>query len=145
MARRRRTEDKTIRADWWESHETVLIRSLREADNEWIQDQLAESVMAAPNRRESQAEQRAMMQYRLGTSRRLTMLRGIVSWTLTDELGNTLPLTEESIKDLMPEDADYIYSEINALNQPMTEDQKKRSSTNVGGGSVVLLKEYQTQ
>ena len=67
------------------------------------------------------------MKLALGTSRRLTMLHGIESWTLTNEDASPLPLNEDSIRDLAPEDADYIYAEINALNQPMTSAEKKAS------------------
>jgi hypothetical protein len=117
MPRRRTFAPKPIQATWWDRHESVIIRPLREEDQEIVQDQLAEMVAGEGKN--------ASMSLKLGTSRRLTMLQAIQSWTLTDEFGNPLPLTEQSIRDLAPEDADFIHSEINALNQPMTNDEKK--------------------
>jgi hypothetical protein len=127
MPRRRTFAPRDIRAPWWDAHETVIIRPLREEDNELIQDQLTEMIAGDAKN--------ASMALKLGTSRRLTMLRAIQSWTLTDEAGRALPLNEQSIKDLAPEDADYIYSAINALNAPMSESEKKASSTPATPGS----------
>jgi hypothetical protein len=117
MPRRRTVSRKQIQAPNWDAHEVVFIRSLRDGDNQDIQDALA---AMSPG-------EKADMKLALGTSRRLTMLHGIESWTLTNEDGSPLPLCEQSIRDLAPEDADYIYKEINDLNAPMTESEKKDS------------------
>lgn len=127
MPRRRTFAPKEIHANWWDAHEVVIIRPLREEDNELIQDQLTEMIAGDAKN--------ASMALKLGTSRRLTMLRAIQSWTLTDEHGRPLPLNEQSIKDLAPEDADYIYQEINALNAPMSEAEKKASMSSAAPGS----------
>lgn len=129
MPRRKSITEKIIKAAHWDNNETVLIRSLREDDTEWIQDQLAEVAQSGT------ATQPANMKLNLGTTRRLTMLRGIVSWTLCDDAGRILPVSEESLRGLAPEDCDFIYGEINKLNQPMTQDEKKDSSKTVSDGS----------
>ena len=120
MSRRRTVSRKQIQAPHWDAHEVVFIRSLREGDTEAIQDGLAAVATGTAGAKND-------MKLALGTSRRLTMLHGIESWTLTNEDASPLPLNEDSIRDLAPEDADYIYAEINALNQPMTSAEKKAS------------------
>jgi hypothetical protein len=127
MSRRRTIATQQIHADWWDGHEVVVIRSLRAEDTDWVQDQLAEMVTGKGKD--------ASMALKLGTTKRLTTLRGVVSWTFTDELGNPQPFNEDALRMLAPEDADYIYGEINKLNQPMSEEEKKASLTNVNGGS----------
>lgn len=117
MPRRRTVSRKQIQAPHWDAHEVVFIRSLRDGDNQDIQDELAAM----------SAEDRANMKLALGTSRRLTMLYGIESWTLTNEDGSPLPLSEKSLRELAPEDADFIYKAINEINAPMTEGEKKDS------------------
>ena len=117
MPRRRGVTRKEVRAPHWDAHESVLIRSLREQDNETIQDELASMV----------GTENANMKLALGTTRKLTMLHGIESWTLTEEDGRPIAKSLEAIGNLAPEDADFIYAEINKLNQPMTADEKKAS------------------
>jgi hypothetical protein len=118
MSRRRTVSRKEIRAPHWDAHEVVLIRSLRDGDNQDIQDALAAVATGVA---------KADMKLALGTSRRLTMLYGIENWTLTNEDGSPLPLSEQSIRDLALEDAEYIYKAINEINVPMTGDEKKAS------------------
>lgn len=130
LARRRHLTTQPIRANHWEPHEMVEIRSFREADNQWIQDQLAETIMQQNG---AQPEQQTMA-YRLGKSRLYTMLRGIVAWTLTDEAGNRLEVNAKNIGDLAPEDADFIYQAISNLNKPMTQGEGKASSATAGTG-----------
>ena len=127
MPRRRAIQEKKLQAPGWEPHETVLIRSLRAEDSDWIQDQLAELVTGDTGKN-------ATMQMKLGTTRRLTMMRAVTSWTFTDEGGNPLLLTEQNLRGLALEDADYIYTEINKLNQPMSEEEKKASSQTANAG-----------
>ena len=109
--------NKTIHADHWEPHEAVVIRSLNTEDEEHIADGLA-GIDANGNAR-----------LYAGRSKRLTLQRGIVSWTLTDEQGHPLPVNEQSIKGLHPVDSSFILNEIQALGAPMTEPEKKGSST----------------
>lgn len=125
MPRRRTVSRKQIHADHWEPHEVVFIRSLRDGDNQDIQDELAAM----------STDGKADMRLALGTSRRLTMLHGIESWTLTNEDGSPLPLNVQSIRDLAPEDADFIYAAINEINASMTDEEKKGSSTPASAGS----------
>ena len=130
MARRKGIEQKQIQADWWDPNEIVIIRTLKESDLEWIQDSMAD--MVADGKKTN-----ANMNLRIGTARRLTMLRGIASWTLTNELGNIMPLTEQALGELAQEDADFIYQAINELNQPLSEQEKKVSLTSASNGSEV--------
>jgi len=129
MPRRKSITEKIIQAPHWDNNETVLIRSLREDDTEWIQDQLADV------QQDATSTEQGAMRLKLGTTRRLTMVRGIVSWTLCDEAGRILPKTEESLRALAPEDANFIYTEINKLNQPMSAEEKKDSSKSASDGS----------
>lgn len=134
MSRRRTVSRKQIQASHWDAHEVVFIRSLRDGDQQDIQDGLAAMSTG----------ERSDMKLALGTSRRLTMFYGIESWTLTNEDGSPVPLCEQSIRELAPEDADYIYAAINALNQPMLAAEKKDSSTHASDGSKASLNQSPT-
>lgn len=120
--RRKSLTTKTIRADYWEPHECVVIRSLNTEDDEYIQDGLAS------------VDSDGTTQIHAGRMKRLTLMRGIVSWTFTDEHGKPLDLNESNIKALASEDSNYILSAINALNAPMMPSEKKDSSTNATTG-----------
>lgn len=122
MPRRKSLTTKTIRADYWEPHECVVIRSLNTEYDEHIQDGLAS------------IDNNGNTQIHAGRIKRLTLLRGIVSWTLTDEHGKPLPLSEQNIKSLANEDSQYIFSAIQALNQPMLPSEKKESSMTATNG-----------
>jgi len=118
MPRRRNITTKQIHADHWDNHEAVVIRSLNTDDEEHITDGLA-AINAA-----------GQPQLHTGRNKRLTLQRAIVSWTLTDEHGRPTPLNEQSIRELAPEDSQYIFNEIQAINTPMTVEEKKDSTTN---------------
>ena len=113
MARIKSITSKTIHADHWEPHEAVVIRSLNTEDEEIIADGLAG------------LDANGSPKLYAGRNKRLTLQRGIVSWTLTDEHGHRLPVDEQSIKNLHPVDSKYILDEINALGAPMSEAEKK--------------------
>lgn len=117
MPRRKSLTTKTIHAEYWEPHECVVIRSLNTEDDEYIQDGLAS------------IDDKGNTKIYAGRLKRLTLLRAIVSWTLTDEQGHQLPLSEQSIKELASEDSQYILSAINAINQPMLPEEKKDSGS----------------
>lgn len=123
MPRRKSITTKQIRADHWEPHESVVIRSLNTEDEEHITDGLAG------------LDDKAQPRMYAGRNKRLTLQRGIVSWTLTDENNNPLPLNEASIKSLAQEDSQYIFNEIQALNKPLSAPEKKDSATNVTTGT----------
>lgn len=119
MPRRRNITTKQVHADHWDNHEAVVIRSLNTDDEEHITDGLADLNAAG------------QPQVHAGRNKRLTLQRAIVSWTLTDEHGRPVPLNEQSIRELAPEDSQHIFEEIQALNKPLSNDEKKDSTTNV--------------
>lgn len=118
MPRRRNITTKQIHADHWDNHEAVVIRSLNTDDEEHITDGIA-GINAA-----------GQPQVHAGRNKRLTLQRAIVSWTLTDEHGRPVPLNEQSIRELAQEDSQYIFEEVQALNKPLTVEEKKDSTTN---------------
>lgn len=120
--RRKSLTTRTIHAEHWENHECVVIRSLNTEDDEHIQDELAG------------IDDKGNTRIYAGRLKRLTLLRGIVSWTFTDEHGRPLDLNEANIKALANEDSNYILSAIQALNAPMLPSEKKDSSTTVTNG-----------
>ena len=121
--RRKSISTKTIHAEHWENHECVVIRSMNTEDDEIIQDGLAD-VDSAGN-----------THIHAGRHKRLTLQRGIVSWTFTDEHSRPLDLNESNIKALASEDSTYIFSAIQALNAPMLPDEKKDSSMSATSGT----------
>src|SRR5215469_10419386 len=85
MARRRRFGQVTVRQPHWEQHETVTIQGLCEADTEWVQD------MAVMLKNNPMIQAQPELHVLSGTSRRATMIRAVISWTLTDDHGQPMP------------------------------------------------------
>lgn len=125
MARRKSITTKQIRAAHWENHEAVVIRSLNTEDEEIIADAITD------------IDGSGKVSIHAGRTKRLTVLRGIVSWTLTDEQGRPLKLNEESVKGLAPEDSQFILDEINRLGAPLTNQEKKDSTMSATTGTGV--------
>lgn len=121
--RRKSITTKSIQAPHWENHESVVIRSLNTEDEEIINDGLAN------------VDARGNTSIHAGRNKRLTLQRAIVSWTLTDSQGRPVPLNEDEIKALATEDSQFIFDEINALNKPMCDAQKKDLSGNATSGT----------
>jgi hypothetical protein len=130
--RLRRVGQREIRQEHWESHEKVLIKGFTSADTQWVQD----AAMLLKGDSVENAELRVLA----GTSQLCTLIRGIVSWTLTDEMGIGLPwpvlfdsqgniiqqnleIRKKALATLMPDDAQFIYDEIGKLNQPMSKEE----------------------
>jgi hypothetical protein len=150
MPRRKQVQTKEIHAPTWDTHEVVIIRSLTGNENDWIQDRTSVIVPGESS-----------MQMKLGTTQRLTLVRGIESWTFTDADNKPLlwpPLSlheaqntaiclirEQSLAHVFPEDRLFIYNEITALGQPMTEEEKKDSGINALNGSQDTHKLSQNQ
>jgi hypothetical protein len=124
MSRIKSITTKQIHADHWDNHECAIIRSMNTDDEECINDQIAD------------VDAEGKVKLRTGRNKRLTLQRAIVSWTLTDEHGKPLPLNEQSIRELHPSDSQYIFDEIQKHNKPLTNDEKKDSTTNVSASTV---------
>lgn len=140
MSRRKQIQTKQIQGPGWDNHEIVIIRSKTGFDEQWIQDR--SSTMIA-----------GQMTITIlgGTAQALTLERCIEEWTLTDANNQRIPwpplsmheaenaaayqVRERSLEHIFPEDRNFIFNEINALSQPMTEEEKKSSSMNVAPGS----------
>ncbi|GCE14202.1 hypothetical protein [Tengunoibacter tsumagoiensis] len=126
MSRRKSIATKQIRADHWDAHEVVIIRSLNTEDEEQIQDEIA-SVNA-----------NSQVHLHTGRVKRLTLQRGIVSWTLTDDQNRPLPLNEQSIRGLDRADSKFIFDEIEAISAPLSAEEKKESTTSATHGIEVV-------
>src|SRR5258708_5015524 len=79
IMRRRRVAQREIRQDYWEPHEKVLIKGFTSAEQQWVQD----ASMLLKGDDPSNAELRVLA----GTSQLCSLIRGIVTWTLTGEDG----------------------------------------------------------
>lgn len=117
MARRKSISTVQIQAPHWDNNEVVIIRSLNTDDEEYITDGLAG------------IDGNGQPQMHAGRNKRLTLQRGIVSWTFTDEQNVPLPLNDQSIRSLAKVDSQYIYDQIEALNTPLSDAEKNGSST----------------
>jgi hypothetical protein len=131
--RRKSIAQQQIQASHWDPNEVVVIRSLTTEDEEAIANGLTE------------LSKDGQMHIHAGRSKRLTLLRAIVSWTLTDEAGRPLPLNETSIRNLDAADSQFILDAIHAFNKPMDAAEKKGSSTNATPGTVAVAASSQTQ
>lgn len=134
MARRKQIQNKQIQEPNWDNHEIVIIRSKTGFDEEWIQD-----------RSTSMIPGQMSMNILSGTSQKLTLIRCIESWTFTDANNQPLPwpplslreaenaaiyqIREKSLEHVFPEDRAFIFNEITALSQPMSEEEKNESGT----------------
>lgn len=141
MARRKQVSTKQIQAPHWDPNEIVIIRSKTGYDDEWINDQSA--TMTA-------GEADSVMKILGGTSQKLTLIRCIESWTFTDVNNQPLPwpplsmreadnvaicqIRAKSLEHVFPEDRTFIFGEINAISQPMTEEEKKGSEKHAPTG-----------
>ena len=150
MARRKGIQEKQIQAPHWDNGEVVIIKSLSGPDSEWIQDQLTE--VAGSVQSNGKSEQEVNMKMLLGKTQRLTLLRGIVGWTFTDEQNQPLPwpalssnpasnvaifkIRDKSLAQVASEDRGYISAAINELSQPMSEEEKKASEMSAENGSL---------
>jgi hypothetical protein len=139
MPRGKQIQTKQIQGPGWDNHEIVIIRSKTGYDEQWIQDR--SSTMVA-----------GQMTITIlgGTSQALTLQRCIEEWTLTDANNQRIPwpplsmheaenvaayqVRERSLEHIFPEDRNFIFNEITALSQPMTEEEKKDSSMNASPG-----------
>lgn len=142
MPRRKTFGTHQIHAEWWDAHEFVVIRELNAEDIEWLQDE-ATSLIA-----DSKAKNDGKVDVKLlnGTQRRLTLVRGIVSWTFTDAHNNPMPMPAytdnpkviaqrlQSLRSLAPEDAQYIYEQLDKINQPMTAQEQDDFLDNASTG-----------
>ncbi len=99
------------------------------------------------------SEQNAELRVLAGTSQLCTLIRGIVSWTLTDEQGIGLPwpqlldkegniitqnleVRKQVLATLMPEDAQFIADEIGKLNKPMSKEEQEAFLAQASAGSA---------
>lgn len=133
MSRRKQVQTKQIQAPNWDTYEIVVIRSKTGYDEEWIQDRSTTMVAGELN-----------MKILGGTTQKLTLIRCIESWTFTDANNQPLPwpplsmreaenlaichIREKSLEHVFPEDRNFIFKEIDALSQPMSEEEKKGST-----------------
>jgi hypothetical protein len=140
MPRRKQIQNKQIQAPNWDNHEVVIIRSKTGYDEEWIQDR--STIMTAGEMN---------MKILGGTTQKLTLIRCIESWTFSDANNQPLPwpplsmreadnvaicqIREKSLEHVFPEDRTFIFNEIMALSQPMSDEEKKESSMTVLHGS----------
>ena len=144
IMRRRRVAQREIRQEYWEPHEKVLIKGFTAAEQQWVQD----ASMLLKGDDPSNAEMRILA----GTSQLCTLIRGIISWTLTGEDGMGLPwpplednrgniiqqnleVRKRVIGSLMPEDMLFIFNEISKLNQPMSKEEQEAFLALVTAGS----------
>jgi hypothetical protein len=123
-----------VRRDEWEAHEKVLLHGSTAGDTQWILD-------------------RTMGGSLRGSTNLLTLMRGIVSWTLTDERGIGLPWPEmgeadwdnpmskayqarmASLSSLMQEDVNFLVNRLNALNAPNSKEEQEAFLASTGAGN----------
>lgn len=142
-------QTREIRADHWDAGEVVIIRALNGDDGEWIQDNLAEVVTDA---QQGTQDKKSTMNMRLGKTQRLTLIRGIAAWTFTEEGGTPIhwpqltghtesenariyKLRDRLISAIAPEDRVFIAREIDALNEPMNQEEQESFFENASSGT----------
>lgn len=95
-------QTKTIRADWWGENESVTIRKIPYGASEKMEAD-ATSIENLP-------DGERLVKLNLATLRLLRTHAGIVEWTFGP------PVTLKNVERLLPEDGEFIYSEIMAFN-----------------------------
>jgi hypothetical protein len=138
MPRRKTFGTHEIHADWWDNHELVIIKDLTSEDDDWISDKTSTMTVGE-----------ADMSMKWGTTRRLTLIRGIESWTFTDDHNRSIPFPPfkndpkviaartEALAGLASEDSNFIYGELNKRNQPMSEVEQEKLLTSASPGLEV--------
>lgn len=139
MPRKRTFGTHEIHAPWWDPHEIVIIREFNSDDDDWITDQAASMEAGSSD-----------MKWAQGTVRRMTLVRGIVSWTFTDERNVPMPwpalsrdedpakvykMRDQILRTLDPKDSAFIYGEVNKRNQAMTSEEADTFFENASNGS----------
>lgn len=107
----------TIHADDWEPSESVQIRPKLSFGDKLAIEKSMFTVRTEKGDVSMEAELTAMKQ--------TTLERMIVGWTFTDEQGQPVPVTPDTIRSLDAETAEYIYEQINAQNPPRTKDEQQ--------------------
>lgn len=106
------TMTEPIHADWWEDGEEVVIRVISYGEAEQIEFEATEVVTDDAGE--------IMVKLNLGKRRVLRTHAGISSWTFER------PLSLEAVHALNPEDGQYIYDQIQALNQARSAKEQDR-------------------
>jgi hypothetical protein len=118
MARRKGNTTAQIHAPWWDNNEVVLIRErVTHGDQRKIFANIATARIA-------QGQVDTKLDLQLMEIQGGMLLAMIAEWTLTDEKGTRLPLTQDSIDELATEDIDFIANENNIRNPQMTAEER---------------------
>ncbi len=109
MSRFASTKTKTIRAEWWDEEEEVVIKKLNHGDARQIEEAgfALEPIEGTTDNR---------LTISLADQQLERMARGIVSWTFLDEKGKAVKVRKAAIDQLLPEDGEFILSEIEGFN-----------------------------
>jgi len=134
------SETREIQAPWWGETETCTIRKFNYGDRQW----LAGKTVFVGIRPGSYADGQVVVEESEGTvtdvligEMNLALLeRGVAQWTDADGVG--LPVTRAAIESLTEQDADFILSEITALNprRARSKDDQVTFRGKPGGGAA---------
>lgn len=122
-------------AKWWLAHSTVLVREdLLAEDSEWIGNQSTQVI--------NPGTPFARIEARLGSANLLLVKRmvvqGVVAVRRANDRIKTVNLPQDAHK-LLAADLDYIASQIQELNKPMTEEEQTDFLAGANGHSEGTL------
>lgn len=117
-------QTKTVRADWWDEDEYVVIRKYTVGAKDRMN---AEMVRIA-----GMAGQVPEVVVQAATVP--VLVAGIKEWNLCDNEGKPVPCTRQWISQLEPDDADFIADEIRAFNASRSDEEAQRFFRGLAGG-----------
>ena len=126
-----KSETRQIRAPWWGEKESCTIRRFNYGDRQWLAGKtvsvgIKPGAYAGGNVVAEADGDGAVTDVLIGEMNLALLERGVAEWT--DSEGNGLPVTRGAIEALTEQDADFILSEISALN-PRRERSRTEQAT----------------
>lgn len=117
-----KADTKTIRAEWWDDGEEVVIRKFSHGQRQ----KLAMEYFKIEGSVESGSAETFEM-VNLAEMNMETLLLGIVSWTFQDEAGKDVPVNRQAVFNLVDEDGNFILKAINEFNKKQRTAEEQES------------------
>jgi len=124
------SETREIQASWWGEKETCTIRKFNYGDRQWLAGKTVSMGIRSGSYADGQVvaeeSEGAVTDILIGEMNLALLERGVVQWTDADGVG--VPVTRAAIESLTEQDADFILSEITALNPRRTRSKDDQAT-----------------
>jgi len=124
-----KADHKTIRAEWWDEDEHVVIRKFSYGDRQALANETVKVGMTGQS-----GQEKMITDVQIGRMNLAILQRGIVSWTLKGPDGKIAQLNQQMIEALNEEDAEFILAAINTLNPRRRRTAEEQANFRGAGG-----------